>query len=280
MRTAAQLIATVLKDALAGGVSEAAPREPLSPNCEACGDIGFLYPRLPEDHPKFGQKQTCLCRNAATTGQIERAWRLSGFEERHINCRLETHPIYREGGDPRLLAELANPTDAGDVPGWYRSWWLFGPNSHGKTGLAAGHSRARLLATGESVCMRPFLEILNELRESYNPHPVQDTIITTEAALLFRYTTVGLLVLDDLGAEDFKVRDDGGSWALDRLFTIISRRHAKRLPVFVTSNLDPVQLAAQMPPVMGQRIIQRLIEMCAGRDHIVPVKHRNLRLSK
>lgn len=260
--------------------------------CPLCQDRGFVMPRAGGlDAEVLTEKVAavpCRCRTAQIEERKQRHWRRCGFDARFLACRIETHPIALEGANPALIAELLNPTDGrttlGVVPGWRRSWMLWGPVGNGKTGLAAGYAWRYLFETdGASVCVRTVPELLAELRATYNPKPQPDrqsdgaSPQTTEAELLHRYTTAGLLVLDDLGTEQLNVRDDGSSWALDRLFLIVNKRHGEQLPMMVTSNLSPVQLEQRMGNVMGERLLSRIAESCAGRDHIREVRHRNLR---
>ena len=62
----------------------------------------------------------------------------------------------------------------------------------------------------------------------------------------------GLLVIDDLGAEK------PSEWTQERLYSVIDHRYANCLPLIVTSNLPPKQVAEQA----GERVASRLAEMC------------------
>jgi DNA replication protein DnaC len=62
-----------------------------------------------------------------------------------------------------------------------------------------------------------------------------------------------LLVIDDLGAEK------ASEWTQERLYSVIDHRYAACLPLVVTSNLPPAEVAAQA----GERTASRLAEMCA-----------------
>ena len=61
-----------------------------------------------------------------------------------------------------------------------------------------------------------------------------------------------LLVIDDLGAEK------PSEWTQERLYSVIDHRYANCLPLLVTGNLPPRQLAEQT----GDRVASRLAEMC------------------
>lgn len=62
----------------------------------------------------------------------------------------------------------------------------------------------------------------------------------------------GLLVIDDVGAEK------ASEWTQERFYSIIDHRYANCLPLIVTSNIPPKELAAQT----GERAASRLAEMC------------------
>jgi DNA replication protein DnaC len=62
----------------------------------------------------------------------------------------------------------------------------------------------------------------------------------------------GLLVIDDLGAEK------PSEWTQERLGSVIDHRYAHCLPLIITSNLPPKQVADQA----GERVASRLAEMC------------------
>jgi DNA replication protein DnaC len=62
----------------------------------------------------------------------------------------------------------------------------------------------------------------------------------------------GLLVIDDLGAEK------PSEWTQERLYSVVDHQYANCLPLIVTSNLPPKELAGQT----GERVASRLAETC------------------
>jgi DNA replication protein DnaC len=62
----------------------------------------------------------------------------------------------------------------------------------------------------------------------------------------------GLLVIDDLGAEK------ASEWTQERFYSVIDHRYANCMPLIVTSNIPPKELAEQT----GERAASRLAEMC------------------
>ncbi|KKK85389.1 hypothetical protein LCGC14_2773760, partial [marine sediment metagenome] len=144
------------------------------------------------------------------------------------------------------------------------SWYLWGAYGSGKTGLAIGHAYERLSQTGPwALRFKPVPDLLSELRSTYgrNEGPTENDVLDT-------YAHTGLLILDDLGAEQVT----GSGWLEDRLYQVIGLRHREELPIIFTSNLSIKQIANRI----GERIAWRIVEMC-GEDHIVQVTGPNLR---
>ncbi|MBU5454833.1 ATP-binding protein [Caproiciproducens sp. MSJ-32] len=71
---------------------------------------------------------------------------------------------------------------------------------------------------------------------------------------------LGLLVIDDLGTEQ------GTEWSLSKIYTILDSRYRKKLPTIVTSNYSLGQLKERY----GERIVDRLIEMCINIENKNP----------
>ena len=60
------------------------------------------------------------------------------------------------------------------------------------------------------------------------------------------------LFLDDIGTEA------ASEWAKEILYTAINYRYEEQLPLFISSNLSPQELAEKM----GDKFVSRIIEMC------------------
>lgn len=207
----------------------------------------------------------------AQAARLARHWQeTTGIPERFRDLRLEEHPNLKDGGSDGLLARLV-AAEYGRA-----SWFLWGSYGVGKTGIAAGYAWRYLHATGESVLFRTLPDLLAELRATYD-RPQRDEdggereSGPTEANVMARYQNAGLLILDDLGAE--QVRQTGeNTWAADRLYQVIGYRHAQRRPMLFTSNLKMSDVGRRL----GERITWRIVEMCT-RENIIEVKGANLR---
>ena len=212
------------------------------------------------------------------------AWAKAEIPARFKDFRLENSPL--KATMPKLIDRLTWPRppaddaaeDVWDAWGdrftdWEASWYFWGAYGTGKTGLAVGYGREymRRVATDEKldylrarshVLFRTVPDLLSELRDTYRRDDV------SEADVIGKYTNVGLLILDDLGAEQVT----GSGWVEDRLYQIVGGRHAEeRLTVF-TSNLSVEKLAKRI----GERVTWRIVEMC-GAGHIIKVTGPNLR---
>lgn len=93
------------------------------------------------------------------------------------------------------------------------------------------------------------------LLESLRPHDDD-----SQERMLEKYRAVDYLAIDDIGAERLT------EWGVDRLFEIVNHRHSELLPMMVSSNLSPGELAKrinkQIGDQSGDRIVERLIESC------------------
>ncbi len=156
-----------------------------------------------------------------------------------------------------------------------RGMWLAGDVGTGKTTLAMIVSSAALEA-GHSVAIYSLPRLLNMIRDEVG---AEGSLLD----LLDRLSSVGLLHIDDLGAQHTT------PWRLEQLYSIVNARYQAGRPIVATTNLMPAELAEQMAQrtmttvsetgagetleerrvvsddaseVVGKRIVSRLIEMC------------------
>jgi len=139
-----------------------------------------------------------------------------------------------------------------------RSILLTGPFGRGKTGLAVGYAWECLNTLPiTNIRFTAVPQMLAELRDTYNHPSYEET--PTEQQVIGKYARSGLLILDDLGAEQVK----STGWLEDRLYQIIGERHAEERPTIFTSNLNLDALADRI----GERITWRIAEMIG--DNII-----------
>lgn len=211
---------------------------------------------------------------------LKRLWSVSGVPPHYDGFTFETFPATP---DTQRVIETIVGTDemcGNDEPWWMvdEHCWLYlhGPYGTGKTGLAVATMRAKMgleIGEGHHTYRGLFItvpDLLAKLRQSYDA--ARGSGGATEAELMESLYTVPLLVLDDLGAE--RATD----WAVERLFSVVNRRHDYHLQTIITSNLNPKQLAQHL----GERIVWRVLEMCRrgeedGAAYVLEVRGPNLR---
>src|SRR5215469_8036415 len=186
--------------------------------CSECGGAGYVRIDLPMSDPSFGKPVPCRCR--------EREWE----ERRRLDLRRfsSLDPFYDKTFDtfnPKVPgvreAFEAARRFAEDPKGWLV---LRGGYGCGKTHLAAAIANAHL-AAGAHVFFSIVPDLLDHLRAAFAP----GSEIRYDD-MFERVREAGLLVLDDLGAEN------GTAWATEKLFQIINYRYNFRMPTVITTN--------------------------------------------
>lgn len=133
---------------------------------------------------------------------------------------------------------------------------MSGTKGTGKTHLAAAIT-IELINKGTPVIMNTMIGLLSKIKGAYDGE-----IKETENTLIDLYSTVDLLVIDDLGKER------PNEWVLEKLYTIINTRYENLLPVIVTTNYDIDRLRDRLTVKNNAEtagaIVSRLNEMCVG----------------
>lgn len=166
---------------------------------------------------------------------------------------------------PDAAAVVARLEAFGTWPGPARGLYLYGPFGTGKSALACEALRQRLrqrlpprapedlprYATGRFVAVT---QLLGELKATFG-HDGEET-----ERVLGRYRGPGLLVLDDLGAEQ------PTPWARAVLFDLLNYRKEQRRLTIITSNYSLGQVAARLAAgddeLSGKRIAERILAVC------------------
>lgn len=140
---------------------------------------------------------------------------------------------------------------------------LYGKAGSGKTHLAVAIARHIIEQKQIQVRFARIVDILSEIRKTFDENEQYRT--ENESDLIQRYTSVPLLIIDDLGAE--KTTD----WVRQILYQIIDERWIEQKPIIVTSNLNLEELEARFE----ERIASRVAGMCRlveSRDYDYRVK--------
>ncbi|HEX6586772.1 MAG TPA: ATP-binding protein [Solirubrobacterales bacterium] len=138
-------------------------------------------------------------------------------------------------------ASITEQLDAG------RGLWLYGSSGTGKTTLAMLVSRTALEA-GRSVAIYSLPKLLSRIRRTFDAEAGEQSY----SDLFERLSTVDLLHIDDLGAEN------RSEWVLEQLYALVNERYESQRSLVVTTNLEETELEEQI----GARVVSRLVEMC------------------
>jgi DNA replication protein DnaC len=126
--------------------------------------------------------------------------------------------------------------------------YIVGPVGAGKTGLAWSTMRQALDLDCWTVDFHNVRQLLAAARKSYGENTDDP---------LDGLGNIPFLVLDDLGAER------PTEWALEALATLIEERYQRDHYTIVTTNYTPGDLVKRLghtDPILGQRIVSRLME--------------------
>ena len=185
------------------------------------------------------RRDTLIPEARAKANEVMRVgkWSHTGIPLRLQGCRLWTWPT----ASKRL--------DGAEMLGARQDWsvYIWGPTGRGKTGLAIGYAWEYLQRFAPPTIR--FVDapaLFASLRATYNRQG------ESEDAIINLYARCGLLILDDLGAE--QVKDT--TWLEDRLYQIVGHRHANMLPTVITSNVGLDELAGRIGERNGWRIAE------------------------
>ena len=133
--------------------------------------------------------------------------------------------------------------------------FITGAYGVGKTYLASCIAN-EIIKNGKSVIFGTLIQLLDFIRDSYSNSEVSDK------DYLNLYSSVNLLVIDDLGKEK------PTEWVLEKLFLIVNNRYNNYLPIVITTNYNRNQLRERLcinkNYSIVDSIISRLYEMCGG----------------
>ena len=211
------------------------PEHVPQPKTCCCGGLGYYRLAAPLGHPLFGKGVPCICKTdelAARQADDLRRW--SGMSKPQLL------DLTFQGFDPRLCVPISGSHTSKakviqemtkvkricqDYATQPRGWLvLIGNVGCGKTHLACAIVNM-MLRSGRSAHINTIAGMLDALRASMKVGMFDEWIK--------RLKRVGLLVLDDLGAE--RATD----WANEKMFQLIDARYMNRQPLVVTTNLNP-----------------------------------------
>jgi len=196
-----------------------------------CGGTGWFRVPAPNTHILFGAAIPCVCqRDTWVRERADKLRRLSGMGRHMLTAyRFSTFTPEKAIADKDGQVKLGRIARA--CQGWAEKpdGWLIlvGAYGSGKTHLAASIAN-RMIERDRGVYMATMPDLLEMLRGGY-----QKDATASFDQRWGMLSEVPLLIVDDLGSENQT------DWALEQLYRLINKRYEDRLPMVVTSNLDP-----------------------------------------
>lgn len=231
-----------------------------APTHTACRRCGESVP--PKNVPILGWRSQDFCDKC---GEILAEERERREMEAHQKMTIETY-LSRSGIMRGILAQMTfenfNSQLAGkayEIAKEYAEGFgkdtttglmLYGKAGSGKTHLACAITRSIIEQKQIQARFTRIVDLLAEIRKTFDENEQYRT--ENESDLIHRYTSVPLLVIDDLGAE--KTTD----WVRQILYQIIDERWIEQKPIIVTSNLNLEELEARFE----ERIASRVAALC------------------
>jgi len=232
--------------------------------CPICGGVGYIRQDLPVGDPDFGKLQLCVCQQQkANQSAHVRLYQTSNLEL-FKKMTFETFSVQgRMGLGDYQVFSLQNALSAARQFAASPKGWLLLTGSYGcgKTHLAAAIANT-CVEYGMSTLFLTVPDLLDWLRYSYGSSDVSYEQRFEEIR------NVGLLVLDDLGAQN------ATPWAVEKLFQIIDFRYLRRLPMVVTSNQRLEELDDRIRSRLQDPELSTHISIAAP-DYRAPVREVN-----
>lgn len=125
---------------------------------------------------------------------------------------------------------------------------IFGEPGNGKTHLVAAVVH-KVISQGKTAIFQWVPDLLDRIKRTYGKN---GQVEETEDEILRAVNSVDLLVLDDLGAEQWT------QWTEGKMTSIIEHRYRFRKPILVTTNCQ----VQELKKVISFRAYDRLLEMC------------------
>jgi len=226
--------------------------------------VGYIRQDLPVGDPDFGKLQLCVCQQQkANQSAHVRLYQTSNLEL-FKKMTFETFSVQgRMGLGDYQVFSLQNALSAARQFAASPKGWLLLTGSYGcgKTHLAAAIANT-CVEYGMSTLFLTVPDLLDWLRYSYGSSDVSYEQRFEEIR------NVGLLVLDDLGAQN------ATPWAVEKLFQIIDFRYLRRLPMVVTSNQRLEELDDRIRSRLQDPELSTHISIAAP-DYRAPVREVN-----
>lgn len=172
-----------------------------------------------------------------------------GLTSARSRCTLDRYEPLNDVQAAALHQATCYVADFGSMQTTGTGLLLSGPNGTGKTHLALGCAIALRHAGCRGVMYRSASEIQREMRCAWDRH-------ISESAVMMAYTTLPLLVIDDIG------KQFSTDYMQHCLYEIFDGRYSRRLPTILTTNLTPSVLGAGISTDqdLSSAVVSRLME--------------------
>lgn len=204
----------------------------------------------------------------ARVKQQRRLWRSAcGISPMFMNERFDTFDRTKQPEAYKVCLDYANKYPLDTLRG-YHSLLLLSDHSWGvgKTHLASsiGHKIIDRWNGSNISCPVLFIsepELYTRIQASYNFTGEGGQRRENEASIIWQLINVRLLIMDDVG----KRRVSDPKFVQRIMFSIIDGRYREMLPMVITANLEPGDLAVYLSGGQGDEAsMDRLVEMCKG----------------
>ncbi len=229
--------------------------------CQICGGIGFYRKDVPVGDPEFGKLTLCICKqNEQNRSDRDRLFRMSNLEAFKAMTFKSFSVQGRLGlADEQIQSLQYGLSQAQQYAASPRGWLvMMGTYGCGKTHLAAAIANT-CVEYGMNTLFLTVPDLLDWLRYSYGSNN------TSFEQRFEEIRNVGLLVLDDLGAQN------ATQWAGEKLFQIIDYRYSRKLPTVVTTNLSHEDLDERIRSRLQDPDLSTWVRITAP-DYRSPIK--------
>lgn len=180
--------------------------------------------------------------------KLEMLFKQSRLGERFRSCTFDNYPRIPE--TEHIYMALSDYTDSFSQ-NRNKSILLLSHPGTGKTYLASCVVN-RLVSVGIAAIFIVVPDLLNQIRATYDKSNRE-----TEERIMYGLVEADLLVLDDIGAERHRDKED---WGTEKLYSIINSRYNNMKATIFTTNCSMKELADKL----GDRTFSRICEMTEG----------------
>jgi len=219
---------------------------PPPPDCDTCGDTGWVGETLPLGATGFGAAKPC-----PRCGPAPRPIAPEGMTFEAFNTYGDHPNDYKLKGALKIATAFA----AGDWPVWVT---FLGSNGSGKTHLAYAMAQARR-NRGERVAAVRSSRLLAAIFAAMG-----DDTPGSPGEVIESYSKIDVVLLDELG------REGHTEASLTRISEILNERYVERLPTIITTNWSLEAIGKVWPDVasrMADSSLGAIVDLEGVLDH-------------